>query len=294
MDFGPTSEIDLQAEYLRWFDYWLKGMQNGILEEPLIQVFCMFSNRWLKADAYPLPGTETIRMMLSSARGANTSLGDGKLLFGPPEGGKTFDQFIYDPGNPTPYPDYYIPEEEPKSSAAPALVDPQVPEEKKQAFHKAVTDSRNDILVFRSEPLPSAVHVVGPLSLVMYASTSAVDTDWMVSLMDENDKGGILHVSLGALRAQYRNSTKNAEPLKGNEICRYTIDLGQTGMRFSQGHRIRIEIASTFYPLFSRSLNKGGSNETGTKYVKATQRVYHSPAYPSCLLLPVIQPEKFQ
>ena len=159
---------------------------------------------------------------------------------------------------------------------------------KKSAHHQRVTDSRNDILVFQSEPLRQPLTVVGPLSAVLFASSSAVDTDWIVSLMEADENGRILHLTLGGIRARYRNSLEKPELLEPNRIYEYDLDLGQTGMTFRKGHRIRIEIASTFFPLFSRNLNTGGHNEKETVYKKATQRIYHSKKYPSCILLPVI------
>jgi uncharacterized protein len=290
-DFGAAAAADLQTAFLRWFDYWLKGVPNKILDEPLVQVFSMVTNKWLTGPAYPLPGTQTKSVFLSSARGANTSRGDGLLTDAIAGAGRDFDQYVYDPGDPTPYPDYFVPDPPSPdgSDAGPAKAKAQA--DKKQAGHRAVTEKRSDILVFRTEPLKTAVQAVGPVSLDLYASTSAVDTDWLVSLMDESGDGRILHLGLGGIRARFRDSLMTPKPLKPGDITRYTIDLGHTGMTFAPGHRIRIEIASTFFPLFSRNLNTGGSNETSKVFIKATQRIYHSKAYPSRLLLSVFPSE---
>ena len=287
-DFGPEAAVDLQVLFLRWFDYWLKGKNNKILEEPLIQLFSMFSNRWLKGNTYPLPSTNFRKVFLSSSRGANTSQGDGKLIFSVSDAGKEVDQYVYDPGDPTPYPDYYVPSEKQSGQEMATSGDAEALHEKKSAYHKRITDSRNDILVFQTEPLRQPLTVVGPLSVILYASSSAIDTDWIISLMDADENGRILHLTLGGIRARYRNSLEKPELLETNKIYEYKLDLGQTGMTFRKGHRIRIEVASAFFPLFSRNLNTGGQNEKDTAYKRATQRIYHSAKYPSCILLPVI------
>ncbi|SPE32616.1 Hydrolase CocE/NonD family protein (fragment) [Candidatus Sulfopaludibacter sp. SbA3] len=80
-DFGPGAIVDLQRDYLRWFDYWLKGVDNGIMKEPLVNVFVMGSNRWLQGPKYPLPETSFRKLFLASGGHANTTKGDGKLTF---------------------------------------------------------------------------------------------------------------------------------------------------------------------------------------------------------------------
>ena len=101
-DFGPEALRDLPRDYLRWFDYWLKGVDNGVLKEPLVSVFVMNTNKWLYGPKYPLPQTRFEKWYLASGGKANTSLGDGKLTREPP-GRRTrpADRYSYDPGDPT-------------------------------------------------------------------------------------------------------------------------------------------------------------------------------------------------
>ncbi len=291
IDFGPEAAPDLKTLYLRWFDYWLKGIDNKIVSEPLVQMFVMFGNKWLKGDTYPLPETVFSKFYFSSRKGANTSRGDGRLQSELPQGGRAYDAYTYNPADPTPYPGWYAQSEAQERKEKQKTI--ALEEEKKQveAFHNRVTDSRKDILVFQSEPLKQPLTVAGPVSAVLYASSSAKDTDWFVSLMDVDEKGVIFPLCKGTVRARFRNSTKSVAWLEKNKIYEYTVDLWHTGITFRPGHRIRVEVASALFPFYSRNLNTGGRNEMDTRFIAAKQRIYHSAAYPSHLLLPVI-PQK--
>ncbi len=287
-DFGPAAAPDLQAMYLRWFDRWLKGVDNKIDSEPLAQYFVMFSNTWVKGPVYPVPETRFTKYYLESDRGANTSRGDGLLALEPPAGGRESDAYVYDPGDPTPWPEYYFKSDEEAEREKGKPVDTAAEEARARAFHASVTEKRNDILVFQTPPLEAPVSVAGPISAELYASTSAPDTDWYMTLMDVDEKGQIFHLAHGVARARYRSSLERPELLKGGEVVKYALDLWQTGITFQKGHRIRVEVASAMFPLFSRNLNTGGRNETETKFRTADQRIFHSARYPSHVLLPVV------
>ncbi|MFW6129175.1 MAG: CocE/NonD family hydrolase [Candidatus Aminicenantaceae bacterium] len=288
-EFGKEAAPDLQVLYLRWFDYWLKGIDNKIIEEPLVQYFVMFTNKWVKGDTYPVPETRLTKYYLNSIDGANTSKGDGILTTDLPEKGKEFDQYVYDPGDPTPWPEYYFKSEEEKQKEKNKTIDVEEYKKKVEAFHNKVTDEREDILVFQTPPLEEPVTVAGPLSAVLYASTSALDTDWFITLMDVDEENKIFHLVQGTIRARFHNSLKQPELLKKNKVYKYDIDMWQTGITFQKGHRIRIEVSSALFPMFSRNLNTGGHNEMETEYQKAVQKIFHSKEYPSHVLLPVIK-----
>src|SRR5262249_9735511 len=155
--------------------------------------------------------------------------------------------------------------------------------------HAAVTGSRGDILVYDSGPLEKPLTFVGPLSAVLYASTSARDTDWFVRLMEVDAKGKIFPLAEGKIRARYRQTTKKAELLEPGRGYEYHLDLWHTGITIPKGNRLRVEVASASFPMFSRNLNTGGHNETETHFVKAEQTIYHSKEYPSHVLLPVVE-----
>jgi len=162
-DFGADAMIDLPRAYLRWFDYWLKGIDDGIAKEPLVSVFVMGSNRWLKGNTYPLENTRFEKWYLTSSRKANTSKGDGRLTTELPAVNAVNDSYVYDPADPTPDPESY---EEPEDSSKKE----KASEEKKkaeEAYHVGTTDKRSDILVFTSEPFKEAYTFAGPLSGVL-------------------------------------------------------------------------------------------------------------------------------
>ncbi len=283
-DFGPQAVIDLQRDYLRWFDYWLKGVDNGVTKEPLVSIFVMGSNQWLHGDTYPLPATKFIKVYFSGSGKANTSKGDGRLTFDEPAAGGPADKYVYDPGDPTPDPDFYELTEEQEKQVRSA-------DEKKkaaEAHHEQVTAERRDILVYQTDRLKEPLTFAGPVSATIYASSSAKDTDWYVTLVEIEKDGKTFTLCAGKLRARFRNSVKKAELLKPGRIYEYKLDLWQTGITVPPGDRLRVEVASAVFPMFSRNLNTGGHNETETRYVTARQAIYHDQQHPSHVLLPVI------
>jgi uncharacterized protein len=250
-DFGAAAALDLQRDYLRWFDYWLKGMDNGILKEPLISIFAMGSNRWLYGPKYPLPETRFEKVYLASG---------GKLNFTPPVGREPGDRYVYDPGDPTP--------------------DPDPPPDRK------------DVLVYTTSPFDKPYTIAGPISAVLYASSSARDTDWFVHLADVDPDGKsfapFANYGGGVVRARYRNSMVKTELIEPGKIYKYTIDLWHTGITIAPGHRLRVVVSSAAFPTYSRNLNTGGNNETETRFVKANQAIYHDVRRPSYIVLPKI------
>ena len=254
------------------------------MKEPLVAIFTMGSNKWLHGDVYPLPETRFEKWYLASGGNANTTKGDGRLTTALPPANAPVDRYVYDPGDPTPNPDF-------QESTAEQDKQVREAEDKKkesEAFHNKVTDARRDILVYVSEPFKEPFTFAGPVSAVLYASSSARDTDWFVSLFDVDQDGKLFGLVAGRLRARFRRSTQNPELLKKGRVYEYQLDLWQTGITLPAGHRLRVEVASATFPMFSRNLNTGGHNETETNYVSANQTIYHSLRYPSYLLLPVI------
>jgi hypothetical protein len=294
-DFGAGAVIDLQREYLRWFDHWLKGVDNGIDKEPLVSIFVMGSNRWLHGNSYPLPGTQFQKWYLSSDGKANTSKGSGHLGISPPSADALADHYAYDPGNPTPNPDWYVPDDgNAKSTTAPATQKTTSEEQEKKlskAYHAKVTATRQDILIYTSAPLTKPLTIAGPMSAVIYAASTAKDTDWYVRLIEINKDGQLWTRGSGRLRARFRASNRDPQLLKPGEIYEYHLDLWQTGVEIPAGNRLRLEICSADFPSFSRNLNTGGHSETETQFVTAQQTIYHDTNHPSYLLLPMIPPE---
>jgi putative CocE/NonD family hydrolase len=281
-DFGQEALRDLARDYLRWFDHWLKGVDNGVDKEPLVSLFVMNANKWIYGSKYPLQQTRFEKWYLSGGGKANTSQGDGKLTREPPGKDAQADHYRYDPGDPTPDPDL-----------APLLQqgDKKDDKDKKETgkdLREELTRTRSDILVYVSEPFAEPYTFVGPVSAVLYAASSAKDTDWFVRLMTVDDRGEVFVLGEGKIRARFRQSMAKPALLESGKVYEYALDLWQTGIMVPKGHRLRVEVASASFPSFSRNLNTGGHNEKDTQFVAAEQTVYHNAQYPSHVVLPVI------
>jgi putative CocE/NonD family hydrolase len=275
IDFGPASLIDLRGEELRWFDYWLKGVENGILHEPRVKVFVMGANRWREADTWPIPGSRFTRFYIHSRGKANSLYGDGGLgtaapLNEPP------DSYVYDPSNPVPTLG--------GSTCCGEDVTPVTmgPRDQRPA------EERPDVLVYTTPPLESDVEVTGSVSVTLYAASDAPDTDFTAKLVDVFPDGYAMNVAQGIIRARYRESWRRPTLLDPGRVYEYTIDLWSTGNCFLRGHRIRVEISSSNFPQFDRNPNTGNPFGQDTELRTATQTVYHDADHPSHILLPII------
>jgi len=260
IDWGPKAIIDLQKSYLRWMDRWLKGIENGIDKEPLVSLFVMGSNDWLHGNTYPIKETRMTKYYLASNGDAGTSKGKGWLTTEPPvKSASAPDKYTYDPGDPTP-------------------VD---------------VKGRKDLLVYRTLPMAEPLTIVGPMSAVLYAGTSAKDTDWIMRIAREDKQGKSLPLAHGVIRARYRESFSEPKMLEPGEIYEYHLDMWQTGITIDKGEKLILVVSSALFPQFSRNLNTGGHNETETDYVSAEQTIYHDKDRPSHILLPVIPDPAF-
>jgi putative CocE/NonD family hydrolase len=287
-DFGPQALRDLSRDYLRWFDFWLKGVDNGVLKEPLVSIFVMNSNKWLHGPKYPLPQTRFEKWYLASGGKANSSLGDGTLTRTAPPKESPPDRYTYDPGDPTPAPDHLEQEEKKPDDEKKKEGDK---EEKKRDRREEVTKARKDMLVYLSEPFTEPYTFAGPVSAVLHAASSAKDTDWFMRLMTVDPKGKVFPLVEGKIRARYRKSMAKPELLERGKVYPYQLDLWQTGISVPKGHRLRVEVASASFPIFSRNLNTGGHNERESTFLAAEQTVYHDEQHPSYILLPAIPEE---
>jgi putative CocE/NonD family hydrolase len=277
VDFGPQALIDWDGYVCRWFDYHLKGIDNGVLNDPPIHLFVMGRNQWRTATDWPLPETQFTPYYLHSGGHANSTSGDGTLHITPP-GEEEPDRFTYDPDSPTPSADFrngHIDGPRDISSSA----------------------ARQDVLVYTTPELAEDVELIGPVTAKLYAATSAHDTDWMLRLSDVTPDGRALFLAEGVMRARHRDPQRqgafNAQQLstiKPGEAYEYSIDFWRpTGNRFARGHRIRIEISSSYYPYYLRNLNTGEDNiSLAREPVVAQQTVFHDSARPSHVVLPVI------
>jgi len=274
MDFGTEAQLDYIDELSQWFDYWLKGVDNGIMDEPPIKLFVMGENKWRYENEWPLARTVYTDYYLHSSGAANTPRGDGSLSPTPP-GDESVDVYVYNPKDPV------------MSLCTPGVPGWSAP------FHDAAYDQRpldhrRDVLVFVTEPLEEDVEVTGPVVVKLWAASTAPDTDFTAKLVDVYPDGFAVNLCHGIVRARYRDSFENPSLIKPGQIYEYTIPLRPTGNLFKKGHRIRVDISSSNFPFFDRNHNTGREFYEDAELVAATQTVYHNGQYPSRIILPVI------
>ncbi len=269
IDFGAEALIDLHEIQLRWFDHWLKGLDTGLLDEPPVKIFVMGENRWRDEREWPLARTRYTPYYLHSRGRANSHRGDGSLDPRRP-GEETADHFTYDPDDPVP------------TRGGNTLILAMGVRDQRPV------EAREDVLVYTSEVVTEALEVTGPITVTLYAASSAPDTDFTAKLVNLRPDGYAQNLADGIIRARYRDSRTTPTPLTSAEVSRFTIDLWATSHVFLPGHRIRLEIASSNFPRFDRNLNTGEDQATGTRRQAARQTIFHDQRYPSHVVLPVI------
>ena len=282
-DYGAEAIIPWDGYVCRWFDHYLKGIDNGIAGDAPVHVFVMGRNRWHAEQDWPLPQTRWTKFYLQSAGKANSIAGDGVLSTSAPgdrpaSANSPSDSYTYDPARPTPSP-----------FTGGHLEDGAVDTRK--------SSSGADVLVYTTPPLESELEVTGPIVARLYAATSARDTDWMVRLIDVSPEGYSAMLCEGVMRARHRDPARGGafnpdrlSEIEPGKVYEYTIDFWRaTGNAFAKGHRIRVEISSSYFPYYLRNLNTGADNiGLETRTVVAEQTVFHSAEYPSHVVLPVI------
>ncbi len=273
IDFGPASQIEPDTLELRWLDYWLRGMDNGIVDEPPIQIFVMGDNKWRAEREWPLARTRYTKYYFHSGGNANALTGDGRLNTTAPQD-EPADQFDYDPNDPVPTNGGSLPGASPNIQPGP--------------FDQREIERRDDVLVFSTEPLETDVEVTGPLTVTLYAASTARDTDFTAKLVDVHPDGHAYNLTDRIIRARYRESLTDPTLIEPGKLYEYTIDLVATSNVFKRGHRIRVEISSSNFPRFSRNLNTGKPFGLHDEVITATQTIYHDRTRPSHIVLPII------
>ena len=276
VDFGlasDTASFDFHGVKLRWFDHWLKAEENGIIDEDPVRIFVMGANVWRDEGEWPLSRTRYVNYYLHSNGNANTLNGDGSLSPEAP-GDEPWDAFLYNPVNP-------VPTRGGGLCCHEAAYPPG-------AFDQREVESRADVLVYSTPPLEKDTEVTGPVTVTLWAASSAVDTDFTAKLVDLCPCGGAINLTDGIIRAKYRESTTQARLIKPDEVYEYKIDLWATSNVFKAGHSIRLEISSSNFPRFDRNPNTGSALGEDTALRPASQMVLHNSRYPSCVTLPVI------
>jgi hypothetical protein len=273
VDFGSGLPIDKLEVALRWYDHLLKGIANGLAQERPVRLFVMGRNQWRDEAAWPLARARPTRYFLRAKGPANGPSGGGALSTSAP-GDEQPDQYVYDPADAVP------------TLGGPLCCAPSPTGSGPQDQRPA--EARADVLVYTTPAFTRETEVTGPVSLDLWASTSAVDTDFTGKLVDVWPDGFAQNLTEGILRLRYRTSREKAVLATPGEVYRLTLDLQATSNVFLPGHRLRLEVSSSNFPRFDRNRNTGEEQAAGARTVKATNRVFHDGARPSSLLLPIV------
>ncbi|MDP6823595.1 MAG: CocE/NonD family hydrolase [Dehalococcoidia bacterium] len=264
--------VNLDELTLRWYDHWLKGEDNGIIDEPPVKIFVMGENEWRDENEWPLARAERTRYYLHSDGRAHSPSEHGVLSVEPPTDERP-DVYLYDP-------------QAPVSTLGGPLCCGGVPLPDGPKNH-AEKEERADILVYSTPELEKDVEVTGPVTVSLWASTSAADTDFTGMLLDVRPCGCAVNLTDGIVRARYQDSRKRPHHVDPNLPKRFDIDLVATSNVFKKGHRIRLEISSSNFPRFARNLNTGlwADND---EIAVATNTVFHDSHHESYLELDII------
>ena len=277
---GERSVGDARLNYdeltYAWFDYYLKGEKNGILQTmPRVRYYTMGINKWQTSDTWPPRGAQPMTFFLSSGGKANTLDGDGVLLDAAPAADSA-DKFEYDPMNPVPSYGGNV------CCSGNAITG--------GAFNQRKNESRPDVLVYSTEPLKEGIEVSGPIEVTLYVSSDAKDTDFTVKLIDVYPDGRAYNLDETIQRMRYRDGYDRPNVwMESGKVYKVTLQPMTTSNYFEAGHRMRIEVSSSNFPRFDRNLNTGGSNYDETKGVVARNAVHHSSKYPSEVKITVVR-----
>jgi putative CocE/NonD family hydrolase len=291
IDFGADRSAEFRAgAQRRWFAHWLRGAPA--FDQPEAQVFETGTNRWRSFDSWPPASGVTARKLYFHA--------GGRLSFEPPveeEGAGAFDAYVSDPASPVPYrrrpigPTYQPPEEWPTW-----LVQDQ-----------RFVEHRPDVLTWSTDALDHDVVIAGEIVADLFASTTGTDADWVVKLIDvlpdgpapgahadggaPDLRGYELMIAADVLRARFRTSLATPVPVPADAVVEYSVDLHTNAHAFQRGHRIMVQVQSSWFPLIDRNPQKYVDNIYRARdedFTSATQRVHRSPSAPSSIVLPVL------
>jgi putative CocE/NonD family hydrolase len=240
---------------------WYSAVRDGTLDSwPPVVYYLMGANEWHGAASWPVPGAELTRFYLGAG---------GTLSTAEPAAPDEPDRYVYDPRDPAP-------------TMGGSIVSHVYPP---GSVDVSAAQQRPDVLIYTTEPLTRDLDVAGPLRLILFASSSAVDTDFVARLTDVFPDGRAIQLQAGALRARYRDPDADPSLLEPGRVYRFEIDMWATACRFKAGHRLRVDIASADFPKYDRNTNRGG--EPGSP-LTARQTIYHDPERPSHLEVMII------
>ena len=264
--FGTNAlRFDLDLIFLKWFDLHLKGIQNGIDKTPAVEYYTVGDNKWKTANNWSVENSKCAAIYLTSDGHANTSSGDGKLVFEEVSDEKS-DEYAYDPKNPSTF-----------------IIDMSeneigVPEDYTEE------EKRDDILCYTTDTLEEDFTITGDIDVELYISSDAVDTDFMVRITDVDENGKSIKLADGIISAKYRNSFEKAEYLEKDKVYKINILTTKISNTFKKGHKIRFTVTSSAKNfVFPNSNTKDGFNST--EIVIANNKIHHGGQYPSKIIV---------
>ncbi|MBT8397234.1 MAG: CocE/NonD family hydrolase [Gemmatimonadetes bacterium] len=277
---GERSVGDARWEYsdliFDWFDHWLKGEDNGITETlPKVRYYTMGSNEWNTSATWPPEDAQMVTFYLESGGSANTLSGDGRLVPEPPSADNV-DSFTYDPMDP-------VMSYGGNVCCIGGAIDAG------SFDQQEIESSRQDILVYTTDPLEEGVEVSGTIGITLYVSSDARDTDFTVKLLDVYPDGSAYNLDETIQRARYREGYTQQVFMEEGQVHELEVSPMSTSNYFEVGHSLRIEVSSSNFPRFTRNLNTGGNNYDETEGVVAHNQVHHSAEYPSQIRIPIVR-----
>ena len=270
VDFGPEAAVDIDVLRLRWFDYWLKGIENGIMDEPPVQIFVMGDNQWRNEEEWPpARAVPTPYYFRAGAPGSPSySLNDGGLSKARAGIDERPDSFRYDPKDPLP------------TLGGDTRFGEQGPVDQREVEKESLT--------YTSDPLSEEVEVTGHPEVTLHVSSNAVDTDFVVILADVAPDGSSRLLGRNLLRAKYHKTFEKAELLEPGQVYELKIEMSPTSHVFKTGHRIRLSVSSSSYPHWIPNPNTGLDFKDGGTVRVAINTVHHDNRRSSHITLPVI------
>ncbi len=273
MDVGDA-RLPYWTTYLNWFDYWLRGVDNGIRSMPKVQYYVTGIGQWRSANIWPVPEMRATSYYLSSRRGANSGSGDGVLSTTMPTRAG-WDTLRYDPENPFP-------------SRGGTICCTGNPADVPGIFDQSDLETRTDLLVYSTPPLAAPTTITGPVRAILYLSSDAKDTDVAVKLIDVDPQGKAWNVVDGIARLRYRGGITKPALMEPGQVYQVEVNVKSIAHQFRAGHRIRLHVSSSNFPQWERNSSTGGEISDETSYLPSKNAIYFGPRYPSALVLPLV------
>ncbi len=272
------------AQYFRaWFDHWLKDEGEGLRALPPYLFYVLGEHQWMSADQWPPRGVRHTRWYLAADKPANSAKGGGKLLPQAREA-QGSDSYTSDPMNPVP------------TRGGPICCTGN-PDDRSGPVDQREVESRDDVLVYTSDPLDADLRIAGPLSAKLRVSSTARDTDIVARLVHVWPDGRATNIQEGALRMRYRDGVARPVLMEAGRSYDVTVNMRSIAYLVPKGHRIRLTLASSSFPQLARNLQTGGPMQDEVDAVVAVNKVHHGggAAAVSHLSLPVLdQPTPWQ